>query len=45
MGVVTYALFCYGLTAVISFLLIGIIMGINRVASRAGQPQNPDRQG
>jgi F0F1-type ATP synthase assembly protein I len=42
MGVVSYALLCYGLTAVISFLLVGIILGINRVASRAGQQRNPD---
>ena len=42
MGVVTYALLCYGLTAVISFLLIGIILGINRVASRAEQSRNAD---
>ena len=40
MGVVTYALLCYGLTAIISFLLIGIILGINRVASRAEQSRN-----
>jgi F0F1-type ATP synthase assembly protein I len=42
MGVVSYALLCYGLTAVISFLLIGIILCINRVARSAEQPRNPD---
>jgi hypothetical protein len=42
MGIVTYALLCYGLTAVISFLLIGIILGINRAAHRAEQSRNPE---
>jgi len=43
MDVVVYALLCYGLTAVISFLLIGIAVGINRAAG--GGPRNVDRQG
>jgi len=42
MGIVTYALLCYGLTAVISLLLISIILGINRVANRAEQTRNAD---
>ena len=42
MGVVAYALFCYGLTIVISFLLIGIILGINRMISKSEQARNPD---
>ena len=42
MDVVAYALFCYGLTAVISLMLIGIIIGINRVAGGTGQARNPD---
>jgi len=42
MGVVSYALLCYGLTAVISFLLIGIILVINRAAHRAEQSRNSD---
>jgi F0F1-type ATP synthase assembly protein I len=42
MGVVSYALLCYGLTAVISFLLVGIILGINRVARKAEQSRTPD---
>jgi hypothetical protein len=42
MSVVSYALLCYGLTAVISFLLIAIILGINMAARRAEQRQTSD---
>jgi F0F1-type ATP synthase assembly protein I len=42
MGVIVYALFCYGMTIIISFLLIGIILGINRVVSKVEQARNPD---
>jgi hypothetical protein len=42
MSVVSYALLCYGLTAVSSFLLIAIILGINMAASRAEQRQTSD---
>jgi len=42
MGVVSYALLCYGLTAVISFLLVGIILGINRMARGVEQPRNSE---
>ena len=34
MNVITYALACYGLTAVISLLVIAVILGINGVMSR-----------
>jgi len=42
MGVVSYALLCYGLTAVISFLLVAIILGINRIAHSVEQPRNSE---
>ena len=45
MDVIAYALTCYGMTAIISFLLIGIILAINRAAKRTEQPQNSDKQG
>ena len=35
MNVITYALACYGVTAVISFFVIGIVLVINSVMSRA----------
>lgn len=31
MGIVSYALFSYGLTAVISLLLIAVVVGLNKV--------------
>ena len=34
MGTVTYSLFAYLLTAVISFVVVGIIVGIDRIMSR-----------
>jgi len=34
--VVTYSLMCYGITAVISFGVIAIIVGINNFMSRYG---------
>ena len=37
MGVVTYSLFSYGLTAVISFMVIGIIVLIDKVMSKNGK--------
>lgn len=35
MNVITYALVCYGLTAVISFMVISIVLVINAVATKA----------
>ncbi len=37
MGVALYALFSYGLTAAISFAVIGIIVLIDRVMSKGGK--------
>ena len=34
MNVITYALLCYGLTAVISLLVIAVVLGINGVMSK-----------
>ena len=34
MNVITYALMAYGLTAVISLLVIAVILGINGIMSR-----------
>jgi hypothetical protein len=34
MGIITYTLMCYGLTAVISLLVIAIILGINSIMSK-----------
>lgn len=34
MGVIQYTLFAYGLTAVISCLVVGIILVINKVLSK-----------
>lgn len=31
MNIFTYTLMCYGLTAVISFLVVGLIVGINKI--------------
>lgn len=39
MNVITYSLICYGLTAIISFLVIGVVLGINRIMSN-GDKQN-----
>jgi len=46
MDVVTYAIFAYGLTAVISFAVIGIIVLVNHVmnlktAKEEGENANP----
>lgn len=35
MNVITYALLCYGLTAVISLLVIAIVLGVNSVMSKS----------
>ena len=43
MSVITYALVCYGLTAVISFMVIGMILVINSVMSKADR-QNGQEQ-
>ena len=40
MGIVSYALMAYGLTAVISLAVIGIILLLNKVMSR-----NPEEVG
>ena len=34
MSIISYALMCYGLTAVISLLVIAVILGINSVMSK-----------
>lgn len=34
MNIVTYACFAYGMAAVISYLLIGVIVGIDSLMSR-----------
>lgn len=34
MGIVSYALMAYGLTAVISLAVIGIILGLNKFMAR-----------
>ncbi len=35
MHIVTYTLMCYGITAVISLLVIVIVLGVNKVMSKA----------
>jgi hypothetical protein len=45
MSVVTYALLCYGLTSVISFLLIGIVLLVNNMMRKVEQRPAPNRQG
>ena len=37
MGIIPYAAMTYGLTAVISLLVVAIIVGISKLTSRPGQ--------
>ncbi len=40
MGVISYALLAYGITAVISFMIVGIILGINKIFSKKEEEQS-----
>lgn len=44
MDVVTYAFFAYGLTAVISFLTVGLIMIVNALLNRNVNNVNKEMQ-
>lgn len=35
MNIFAYTLMCYGLTAVISLLVIAVVLGVNKVMSKA----------
>lgn len=35
MSLITYALMCYGLTAVISLMVIAVVLGVNSLMSKA----------
>ena len=35
MNVIAYSLMCYGITAAISFMVIGIVLVVNNVVSKA----------
>ena len=39
MNIFTYTLMCYGLTAVISFLVVALIVGINKVMNSKNSTQ------
>lgn len=42
MGIVSYALMTYGLTVVISLLVVGIIVVVNKAVSAAGEEERGD---
>jgi hypothetical protein len=35
MDIITYTLMCYGITAAISLLVIAIVLGVNKIMSKA----------
>lgn len=41
MDIISYTLMCYGLTAVISLLVIAVVLGVNKVMSKS-DVQNGD---
>jgi hypothetical protein len=42
MDIITYTLMCYGLTAVISLLVIAVVLGVNKIMSKP-DVQNGDQ--
>jgi len=42
MNVIAYSLMCYGLTALISFMVIGIVLVVNGIVSRVDKQNLKD---
>ncbi|CAK7060875.1 hypothetical protein CUZ56_00610 [Saezia sanguinis] len=42
MNIIVYALLCYGITAVISFFLIALIILINKIMSRSSTSEQAE---
>ncbi len=42
MSIISYTLMAYGLTAAISLMVIGIVLVLNRVMSKAGTEEEED---
>ena len=40
MNVIAYSLMCYGITALISFMVIGIVLVVNNVVSKADKQKS-----
>ena len=42
MNIFTYTLMCYGLTAVISLLVIAVVLGVDKLMKDADNPNNDE---